>query len=122
MVVNRADAKAGATNAENTDPQLKFALEQGGNLRVSLEKEANRHREAMAKGERGRIGNLLGNSDNAPTTIAFIAIIMGSFIWVGSLAVAYCVPEDSDFWATQGNRALAFTLTALGYVFGRGSK
>lgn len=121
MVVDRNQAKQQASPAEPSDPQLDTILSDAGALRVALEKEANRHREVFAKDERGKLGSLLGGESSAPVTIAFIAILIGSLVWIACLIAAYCLPDQADFWSTQANRALAFSLTALGYVFGKGS-
>lgn len=120
MASERSDAKASIQEQEGDDPELSNALVQAGKFRVEIEKEGNRHKEEMAKGERGLIGSLLGGEKSATITVAFIAIIIGSLVWVACLIAAYKFEDRSDFWALQGNRALGLTLTALGYIFGRG--
>lgn len=122
MDVDRGSAKATAKDIDGDDPEYKQSLSEASHMRVTLEREGNRHKEEMAKGERGSIGNFLGGERNAPLTIAFLAVSVGSLVWIAALIAAYMFPDDADFWAVQGNRALALALTALGYVFGKSAK
>ena len=122
MGFKRSDAKAGVGNEEAGDPDLAGALSEASKLRVDLEKEANRHREKMAAGERGWIGWALGGTKSAPLMIAFLAIVFGGIMWAWCLNQAQLDAADADYWGTQADRALALMGTALGYIFGRGQK
>ena len=122
MVFKRSDAKAGIGEEEASDPELTGALSDGQQLRVALEKEGNRHREEMAKGERGFVGWALGGTKSAPLTIAFLAILFGAIMWAWCLNQAQLDGADTNYWGTQADRALALMGTALGYIFGRGQK
>lgn len=121
MVSERSSAKAAIKpdTPESVDPDLAWALSDGGQLRVSLEKERNRHTEAMAAGERGFIGRALGGTGNAPLAIGFLALTFGGIAWGWCLYMSQQDGADIEFWRTQADRTLAFAATALGFVFGR---
>lgn len=121
MAVSRASAKASLTDPEDSDPELADALNEGGRLRVSLEKENNRHKEKIAQIDVGWAGRLLGGPKNAPLAIGFMAIAVGIVAWLWCLNQAQLPESNADFWGTQADRALALAGTALGFVFGRSS-
>lgn len=120
MEPSRDQAKATARDQEDKDPELAVAQSDAARLRVDLEKEANRHREAVAAGERGWFGQALGGRQSAPLAIAFIAVVAGFASWVWCLFQGQVQGNDPAFWGSQADRALAFASLALGYVFGRG--
>lgn len=83
--------------------------------------ENNRHKRQMASGERGIFGVLVGGKDQAPTTIAFVAMLLGMAIGAWCLYQGTLNAGDHDFWAKQSERAFLLATSALSFVFGRSS-
>jgi hypothetical protein len=122
MASEREQAKQSASEPEPSDPDLGETLGAANQFNVELIKEANRHREQMAHGERGLLGRLVGGPTNAPTIIAFIIASVGLGIAMWCLSQASAPGADADFWSKQAERAFAFSGTAVGFIFGRGLK
>lgn len=121
MASDRDGALSSATAVEETDSELGEVLAQANNLHLELVKENNRHKEQMASGERGWFGQFLGGERNAPTVVAFIALVLFSAIGSVCLAAAYNNPETGTFWGDHARNAFALATGALGFIFGRGS-
>jgi hypothetical protein len=122
MASDRSDAKHAIEEPENNDPELNDVLQNASRFRIDLVKENNRHKEAMAGGERGFFGRALGGERMAPTIIAFLATTAGLLVWAWCLFQSSVDGQPAAFWAAQGERALAFAGASLGFIFGRGLK
>ena len=91
-------------------------------------KEDNRSKEEMrrldiqaSKVDRGAVGWLIGGRDNAATATAFIAMAAGMLGTFGCFLGAY-FSSSSSTWINAGELFLAFAGSALGYIFGRGTR
>ncbi|MBK1664910.1 hypothetical protein CKO38_09190 [Rhodospirillum rubrum] len=122
MDSERSSAKKAIKEPEATDPEFSQALNDASHFRISLIQEQNRHRENMAKGERGLLGALFGGENLAPTMIAFVISVFGLLGWGVCLLAASHYEAESVFWGDQAGRALALATTAIGFIFGRGLK
>ncbi len=79
------------------------------------------HDHKMRKLELGLVGKLLGGERNAPTHVAAVLGGIGGLSAIGCLIAAGQVePAQSDFWAQQFERALAFATAAVAFIFGKG--
>lgn len=116
---NLAKASIKPETPEDSDPELGQALSDASGLRVALEREKNRHVDDIEKGKRGFIGSILGDSGSAPLAIGFLALIFGGISWAWCLYMAQQNSADVAFWSSQAEKAMAFSATALGFVFGR---
>lgn len=90
--------------------------------RLALLAADHAHAETMQKGELGWLGKCLGGEKSAPTSIAFVAICIGSLIAVSSLIGAIVnINPDFNFMSTF-ERSIAFVSACLAFVFGRGTR
>jgi hypothetical protein len=92
------------------------AGEQTKRLELAHEHELNMHR-----AELGWFGIVFGGEAHAAIVIAFFVVIVGLVGAIGLWVAAYRTGK-SDFWSSEAHIALGAATTALGYVFGRGSK
>ncbi len=74
-----------------------------------------------SKVDRGAIGWLIGGRDNAATATAFIAMTGGVFGTFACFVGAYFSSTPAT-WINAGELFLAFAGSALGYIFGRGTR
>lgn len=121
MAIDRSTAKSGieTESISESDPELSEAFASATGFRVSLEKEANRHKEAMAAGERGWLGHPLGGRSSAPMNIAFLILALSIIIWLICIFNAGGSAESQKFWSDNADKILALAGTALGYIFGQ---
>jgi hypothetical protein len=123
MASERALAKAAATNAEKSDPDLDVAIKTAMAASLDVLKEQNRSKEKLAAGERGFLGGLFGGRDHAPQFIAFIAMMLGFLAFGYALKqMAGASPEVQSFWWEIAQYILTFTGTTLGFAVGKSSK
>lgn len=119
MVSEREQAKGAIVDRQQIDPEFEDALTSAHNFQLQIEKEKNRHAEAM----RGWFGRVIGDPQNAPVFIALIALIVGLGVWVVCLFKADSgTPAVMDFYSRWAERALALASSALAYIFGKGLK
>ncbi|MEZ5764896.1 MAG: hypothetical protein R3D69_11995 [Xanthobacteraceae bacterium] len=88
--------------------------------KLALQAADHAHAEKTQAAELGWLGKCLGGEKSAPTSIAFIAVIIGSIIAFISLCLA-AGNKDPDF-LTAFERALAFVSASLAFIFGRGTR
>ena len=86
------------------------------------EQEAElRERAQVRTSELGLIGHLLGGKENAPTSVALIAL--GSGILAFFLCLHYAAYSAApETWHREAEGSLAFAASALAFIFGRSSK
>ncbi|GGG83547.1 hypothetical protein [Edaphobacter dinghuensis] len=82
---------------------------------------ANQHALNRLHAELGWFGKVFGSESHAAIVIAFVMIVLGFGTAIGLWFVAYRTGK-TDFWASEAHLSLAAATSALGYVFGRGSK
>ena len=75
----------------------------------------------MKNAELGWFGRVFGAEAQASITIAFVVVLFGLIASGGLWWVAYS-SGNREFWSGEAHIALGAVTTALGYVFGRGSK
>lgn len=79
------------------------------------------HALTMRKAELGWFGRALGGESNAAVVIAFFVVVLGFSVAIG-LWITAAHTGQYAFWSSEAHMALGAATTALGYVFGRGSK
>jgi hypothetical protein len=106
---------------EAADSQEAFAsaLTQGELTRqLALSHE---HDLKMRRAELGWFGVVFGGEAHASIVVAFFVVVLGFVGAIGLWTVAYFTGRP-EFWASEAHVSLAAATSALGYVFGRGSK
>jgi len=80
-----------------------------------------KHALARIHAELGWFGRVFGAEDHAPLVIAFFVVASGL---VGAAALWWVAFHSGvrEFWSGEAHIALGAVTTALGYVFGRGTK
>jgi polyferredoxin len=73
------------------------------------------------RAELGWFGRIFGAEAHAPLVIAFIVVACGLFTSAALWFLAYKTGVR-EFWSGEAHISLTAVTTALGYVFGRGSK
>ena len=144
MASERDAAKQSASEEESSDADLTTQLQESAEFRLEQIREEHRHKEAIHKQKLGWLGKFIGGAETGPTVVAFVAVVLFSVIGIGCLAAAYNygnpnvagwaitteihaqIIADSKaaatFWGDNGKNAFTIALSALGYIFGRGSK
>jgi hypothetical protein len=119
MVSDRQSAKKAVVARDKDDPELDATLSAAHAYQLSITREANRHKEEM----RGWFAKVFGPRDSAVTFIAFLAMVFGVLLTIGCLfAAAYAVTSNVAFWGQWAERAIAFSTSALAFIFGKGIK
>ncbi len=102
----------------NADDHYRTAIADAENRRIEL---ANAHAVAMRQAELGWFGKLFGNESQAAMVIAFAAVLCG-FLTAALLWTAGYLSGKAEPWSGEAHFALGAATSALGFVFGRGSK
>lgn len=103
----------------NVPESLGTALSEGERTkRLAMEHE---HAFKLHRADLGWFGIVFGSESHAGLVIAFIVVACGLLAAGGLWWVAYRTGPH-DFWSNEAHIALGAVTTALGYVFGRGSK
>lgn len=71
--------------------------------------------------ELGVIGQLLGGKENAPVSVALIALASGILAFFLCLHYA-AYSSTPETWHREAEGSLAFAASALAFIFGRSSK
>lgn len=124
MESDRQKAKGSIVSKKANDPDLDETLSSAENLQLQSKRAEYHHKEEMKSKDLGWLGSIFGGEKSAPTYIALLAMILGVF------GAALCWYQASlieditvrEFWATQSERAIAFSSAALAFIFGRGTK
>jgi hypothetical protein len=82
---------------------------------------AQKHEMNKLHAELGWFGHIFGSETHAPLVIAFLVVGCGLVASGGLWWLAYTTGVR-EFWSGEAHIALGAATTALGYVFGRGSK
>ena len=105
-------------SSPNPDPKISDALTEAENKRLEIE---NTHKFNMRRAELGWFGKVFGSEGHAAMVIAFVAVVMGFMTAIGLWALGY-FSGRADVWSSEAHFALGAATSALGYVFGRGSR
>jgi len=89
--------------------------------RIRRQELAQKHEMDRFKAELGWFGIIFGTETHAPLVIGFLAVLCG-MIGAGALWWLAYITGSREFWSGEAHFALGVATTALGYVFGRGSK
>lgn len=103
------------------DPEenLRQALSEGeATKQLALSHE---HAIKMRRADLGWFGVVFGGEAHASIVIAFVVVILGFGGAIGLWIVAYRSGRP-EFWSSEAHVSLAAATSALGYVFGRGSR
>ncbi len=121
MASDREAAKGAVVKKETDDPELTSTLESAAKHQLDLKKEDNRHAETMNRQNLGFFGKAFGGEKSAPTYIAAVMAILGA------IGAGYTIYKGStietaaqDYWSTQTEKLIAFTLASMTFIFGRG--
>jgi hypothetical protein len=119
MASERQSAKSSITARKTDEPELDATIHSAQSLahELNIKIEENRHQETMHRASLGAIGRFLGSE--APTSVAFIAVCAGLVSFLACLGFAFYNSTNSDFWGKQAERSLAFTMSALSFIFGK---
>jgi hypothetical protein len=82
---------------------------------------SHKHAMNMRRAELGWFGIVFGGEAHASIVVAFVVVLLGFAGAIGLWAIAYFTGK-SEFWSSEAHVSLAAATSALGYVFGRGSK
>ena len=109
-------AKSAIEASYPTDPEYEQSIRDGAHEYKML-REQNRHKEEMRKAGMGVIGNILGDGQQAPFSIALIAILLGIAF---SVVIYVTTPVTARGDVTELTLSgVTLATGALGYVFGR---
>jgi len=102
-----------------TEAKLDLALSEGERTKqLALSHE---HEMKMRRADLGWFGVVFGGEAHASIVVAFVVVLLGFSGAIGLWIVAYKSGRP-EFWASEAHVSLAAATSALGYVFGRGSK
>jgi hypothetical protein len=76
---------------------------------------------AMKNADLGWFGRAFGAEAQASIVVALIVVIFGFSGSIGLWAIAFFTGKV-EFWSGEAHISLGAATTALGYVFGRGSR
>lgn len=79
------------------------------------------HEIKKLRAELGWFGIVFGSEAHASIVVAFVVVILGFLGAIGLWSVAYATGHP-EFWSSEAHVSLAAATSALGYVFGRGSR
>jgi len=79
------------------------------------------HEIEKLRAELGWFGVVFGSEAHASIVVAFVVVILGFLGAIGLWSVAYATGHP-EFWTSEAHVSLAAATSALGYVFGRGSR
>jgi len=105
-------------------PPLERAISEASSLAEQTKQLqlTHAHAIAMRNADLGWFGRVFGAEPQAAIVIAFIVVACGLIAAGGLWWVAYKSSGNSAFWSGEAHIALGAVTTALGYVFGRGSR
>ncbi|HMG87306.1 MAG TPA: hypothetical protein VK574_16355 [Terracidiphilus sp.] len=89
--------------------------------RITRQQLAQKHEMDRLKAELGWFGILFGTENHASLVIGFVVVFCGMLGAGGLWCLAYKT-GSREFWSGEAHFALGAATTALGYIFGRGSK
>ncbi|MGL4488869.1 MAG: hypothetical protein ACRCU5_05430 [Rhizobiaceae bacterium] len=121
MAFDRDRAKKAVTKKEDNDPELGVALENAAKHQLDLQREENRHKEAVNSQNLGSIGSYFGDGKHTPIITALAVIGLSFVVAIGLYVAAYNQPDQSAIWTANAERAISIALAALAYVFGKGT-
>lgn len=122
MAFDRAKAKGSVQDPEQNDAELSEAITEGHKAYAEIAQIKNKHEIDKANIERGWIGRVFGSWQNVPMFIALLSVLFGMLAFWKFMGNALAHESDKVFWSEAAKLALAFASTAVGYIFGRGSK
>lgn len=121
-MLDRAGAKAAASNKEAKDPELSARIEVAVALETKLAEY--QHVQATLTQELGWMGRFLGGSKSAPIAVASIALVLSVLIFLGLHGIVAFGNLDADrikIIVGAADKCLALATLALGYVCGKSS-
>src|SRR3546814_2229868 len=76
MASEREDAKQAISARDQADPELDNAIGNAQQYQLQLDRENNRHKEAIHSAELGAFGRWIGGASSAPVAVALIALLI----------------------------------------------
>ncbi|KRB61384.1 hypothetical protein ASE04_21190 [Rhizobium sp. Root708] len=122
MAFDRKAAKESIQAKSGDDAEFDEAQVGAHDFQLKIAQENNRHAETMGRQDLGFLGRALGGEKTAPTYIAFFVMVAGLAGTFYCWSQAGATGDATGFWSSQAERALAFSASALAYIFGRGNK
>jgi len=103
----------------DAEPNMNVAL---STAEVTRQLEiSNAHEMEKLQAELGWFGKVFGSESHAAIVVAFVVIVLGFGTAIG-LWITAGHSGRFEFWASEAHLSLAAATSALGYVFGRGSR
>ena len=124
MASEREDAlRAVVGEAADQDEKLSITLLEADSEAEKTKRIKLFHDHEMNKlnAELGWFGRLFGGESHAAVVIAFIVVILGFITAAGLWTLAY-LTGHFEFWASEAHIPLGAAISALSYVFGRGTR
>jgi hypothetical protein len=124
MASERDEVMEGVTESQPAEPpKLEEAITTAQHLAEQTKQLqlTHQHKMEMKKADLGLFGRLFGAESQASISIAFVVVVCGLLTAAGLWWIAYAT-TNREFWSGEAHIALGAVTTALGYVFGRGSK
>lgn len=116
----REKAKAAITGTSDDDPEFDSAMSGAHKFELQKRRDDQKHKETILKADRGALGGVFGNSQNAASNAAFIVIICG-VLMIGVCIIGAANSNDPESWTIWAERSFALVATALAYLFGKSS-
>lgn len=113
--LSKAKEAISATSADDKEFSSSFLEAKKLEHESETTKENNRHAKAML----GWFGVVFGHEKCASVYIAFTVALLSILIASGCLLAAYTKETNSEAWFKQTERAFAFALASISFIFGR---
>lgn len=120
MASERKQAKAAVQERLEDDPEFDSAISGAHQFELQKRRDEHAHKVKMAEVEGGVVAKVFGRGSSAATNAAHI-VICGGFVAVFVCAVGLFTAEDKTVWERGLQLSGSIVLTALAYLFGRGS-
>src|SRR3546814_2154648 len=94
MASEREDAKQAISARDQADPELDNAIGNAQQYQLQLDRENNRHKEAIHSAELGAFGRWIGGASSAPVAVALIALLICLLGALACYIAGYGQPRD----------------------------
>ena len=117
MSSERDTALNEASPAEGAGKKVEHAISDAEHKRLTLEQT---HALKMRRAELGWFGRIWGDQAHAPIVVAFVMLLLSLVTSLTLWLLGFRTGKD-QFWSGEAHIAFGGALTALGYIFGKGS-
>lgn len=117
MSSERDQALNEATPALGPGKKVENVIIDAEHKRLALEQA---HALKMRRTELGWFGRIWGDQAHAPIVVAFVMLLLSLCVSLTLWILGFRTGKD-EFWSGEAHIAFGGALTALGYIFGKGS-